>query len=214
MSDVAFNAPVPWPSSDDDLFGTDDGRWRGLAHLGGLYGVGADSAVYATGYREAAEVLVQHVLAQGYHEDFLVFPIMFLYRQYVELRLKEIAALGARLIDAQPPPANMMAKHELAPLWSFCRRIVEQADSGPASDLDNAERTIDKIMWADRGSYAFRYATDKQGNRSLPAGLEEVDLGRVHEVMSGVGNLLDGIVDFIQAEQDLKDEWQREVAGW
>lgn len=214
MDDLDLSAPVPWPSPVDDLFGSDGGPWRGVADVQGLSGSGAHPTVYAIGYREAAEALVKHVLGTGYHQDFLVYPIMFLYRQYVELRLKEIAVLGARLVEAEPPLEEMMGGHALEPLWTFCRRIVKRDDSGPTVDLDNAERTLQKLTWADPGSFAFRYATDKKGSRSLPEGLTTIDLVRVHEVMSGVGNLLDGIVDFIHAEQEAKDEWLREVEGY
>ncbi len=214
MENVDFSAPVPWPSPADDLFGSDGGPWRGIADVQGFRGVGPHPTVIATGYREGAEALVKHVLKLGYHEDFFVFPIMFLYRQYVELRLKEIAMMGSRLVDADPPPEKMMGKHELEPLWKFCRDVVEKANSGPTDDLDNAERTLEKLIWADPGSYSFRYATDKKGGRALPKELTTIDLVRVNEVMSGVGNLLDGIVDFIHAEQDAKDEWLRDAAGY
>jgi hypothetical protein len=214
MDDLDLSSPVPWPSPDDDLFSSDGGPWRGVADVQGLWGVGTHPTVYAAGYREAAEALVKHVLEIGYHENFLVYPIMFLYRQYVELRLKEIAVLGARLVDAEPPPKEVMGRHVLEPLWTFCRGVVEKADSGPMADLDNAERTLDKLTWADPDSFAFRYATDKKGSRSLPEGLTHIDLARVYEVMSGVGNLLEGIVDFIHAEQDAKDEWLGEMAGY
>jgi hypothetical protein len=214
MDTFDLSAPVPWPSANDDLFGSAGGPWRGVANVQGVWGIGTHPTVYAVGYREAAEVLVKHVLDTGYHTDFLVYPIMFLYRQYVELRLKEIAVLGARLVDATPPPDEVTGGHALEPLWKFCRVVVEKADSGPTADLDNAERTLDKLTWADPGSFAFRYATNKNGSRSLPKGLTIIDIARVNEVMSGIGNLLDGIVDFIHAEQDAKDEWLSEMVGY
>jgi hypothetical protein len=58
MGEVASSAPVPWPSPDDDIFGSDGGPWRGVADVQGLWGEGAPPMVYAVGYREAAEVLV------------------------------------------------------------------------------------------------------------------------------------------------------------
>jgi hypothetical protein len=213
MDGIDLTAPVPWPSADDNIFGSDAGPWRGMASLTGFRGQGPHPTVIAAGYREGAEALVKHVLELGYHEDFLVFPIMFLYRQYVELRLKEIAVLGARLVEVNPPPATIMGAHALEPLWRFCRGVLETADSGPTDDLDNAERTLEKLTWADPGSFAFRYATDKKGARSLPTELTTIDLVRVYEVMSGVCNLLDGIVDFICVEQDAKDDWLREMAA-
>jgi hypothetical protein len=105
-----------------------------------------------------------------------------------------------------------MDRHELEPLWAHCRDLLVELDRGPADDLDNAERTLKRLAWADPGSYAFRYATDKKGGRSLPEDLRKIDLARVHEVMSGVGNLLDGVVDMIDAEQEAKDDMERDYA--
>jgi hypothetical protein len=46
-----------------------------------------------------------------------------------------------------------------------------------------------------------------------PDDLRKIDLVRVHEVMSGVGNLLDGIVDMIDADQQIKDDMEREFGS-
>lgn len=175
---------------------------------------GERMANYAIGYRQAAELLAKHVLDTGFDHDFLVYPTMFLYRQYVELRLKEIAVCGARLEDLPPPDGKLMGSHDLAPLWAYDREVLERIESGPSSDLDDAERTLNQLRWADKGSYAFRFATDKHGNRSLPADLQHVDFERVFDVMSGVGNLLDGIVEFIQVQQDAKHEMEREYGPY
>ena len=46
--------------------------------------------LYIEGYREAADKLVHAVVETGTNQDTLVFPISFLYRQYIELQLKHI----------------------------------------------------------------------------------------------------------------------------
>jgi hypothetical protein len=200
----------PWPSPDDDIFGRSDGDWRGIATVEGLW---ANADLYALGYREAAGVLVAHALERG-DTDLLVYPTLFLYRQYVELRLKHIAVAASSLLDRDPPPTAIMLSHELEPLWGFCRGALEAEDEGPTEDLDNAERTLRQLGWADPGSYSFRYPTDKKGARSLPSTLERVDLRQVGEVMAGVGNLLDAIVDHLSVQQDAKNEWLAEMETW
>lgn len=207
MSKIDLSGPIPWPSPDDDLFGVHGGPWRTVANVRGSWG--RHASIYGTGYRQAAELLAQHVIKTGFDQDFLVYPTMFLYRQFLELRLKEIALDGARLLDAAPPKA-MMERHDLAPLWTYCRQLLKQIDDGPWSDLDHAERTLDQIDWADQGSYSFRYAKDKDGERSLPKDLTQVDIARVYDVMSGVANLVDGVVEFIYAQQETKDEMERD----
>lgn len=39
---------------------------------------------YASGYKYAGDVLVQHVMDTRDHRDTLVFPIVFNYRQYLD----------------------------------------------------------------------------------------------------------------------------------
>ncbi len=207
-----LNSPFAWPSPDDDLFGGRSSNWRAVAYTEGDWG--ANPSMYAAGYRDAAEILVSQVTATGHHADSLVYPIMFLYRQYIELRLKHIAVAAARLVDDDLPSEGVLLSHDLERLWAHCRAALEKDGGGPASDLENAERTLKQLIWADRGSYAFRYATDKKGNRSLPPELRGIDLGHIREVMSGVSNLLEGITDHLDYQQELKDEWAQEMASW
>src|SRR4051794_8671345 len=99
-------------------------------------------------------------------------------------------------IDDLPGTARMAGESMLA--W------LEQIDGyrGLLGLVDESSR-LDR----------FSVCNDKGSTRSLPEGLQAIDLARVFDVMSGVGNLLDGIVDFIHAEQEAKDEWLREIAG-
>jgi hypothetical protein len=210
MSDYGSLETFPWPSDEDDLFGGRTSQWRNVAYVEGPWG--SNPHAYARGYRDAAEALVDYAMKQVRHPDFLIYPIMFLYRQFVELRLKQIAIAAAQLLDESPPRENILQRHELEPIWSFCRRMLLKTGGGPVADLDNVERTVKQLAWADGGSYAFRYARDKRGDRSLPSELKGIDLANVRDVMAGVGNFLDSAVDMIDAEQDARDDWLSEVA--
>ena len=55
--------------------------------------------LYATAYKEAAEKLVKDVITSRRQRDTLVYPIVFLYRHYIELRLKEIIRAGRKFLD-------------------------------------------------------------------------------------------------------------------
>ena len=50
--------------------------------------------LYVIGYKHAADNLVAQIVNGDPYQDALVFPICFLYRQYIELRLKEIIKSG------------------------------------------------------------------------------------------------------------------------
>lgn len=55
--------------------------------------------LYIEGYREAADKLVHDVVESGTNQDILVFPISFLYRQYIELQLKHIIRESRILLE-------------------------------------------------------------------------------------------------------------------
>ena len=111
-----LNASFPrrtWPTAKDQLF-KEDSDWQCNAHLN--LG-GKDSGAYSAGYKNAADLLARRFLRNWRGNDILVYPMVFLYRQFIELRLKEIIELGQELLDE---PVNIQSKiledHKLRPL--------------------------------------------------------------------------------------------------
>ena len=51
-------------------------------YLNACLHIGEGWDAYAEGYKNAGDVLVQHVIDYSRDQDFLVYPIAFLYRQY------------------------------------------------------------------------------------------------------------------------------------
>ncbi len=45
--------------------------------------------IYTAGFKKAADLLVKNART-AYDRNTLIFPVLFLYRQYIELSLKEI----------------------------------------------------------------------------------------------------------------------------
>ena len=96
-TDSPFDSPtdLPWPRKGDRLFdGAED--WYHNACLNWRYD---NWELYASGYNTAGDILVQHIIDTRSDRDTLVFPIVFNYRQYLELRCKEIIRVGKVLAD-------------------------------------------------------------------------------------------------------------------
>jgi hypothetical protein len=55
--------------------------------------------LYATGYLDAANLLVESVLETGRSRNPLCYPVAFLFRHYLEFRLKEIILQGRELLE-------------------------------------------------------------------------------------------------------------------
>jgi hypothetical protein len=49
-----------------------------------------DEYAYREGYRKGAQILVRAVEETQSDQDFLVYPIVFLYRHHIELALKRV----------------------------------------------------------------------------------------------------------------------------
>ncbi|EFH8745037.1 hypothetical protein GF050_17545 [Escherichia coli] len=54
---------------------------------------------YTEGYRRAADILINHIDESGRDQDFLVYPVLFLYRHHLELLIKQIIGLALALAE-------------------------------------------------------------------------------------------------------------------
>lgn len=97
---------------------------------------------YVEGYREAICILVDHVEEGGPGDtagDRLAFPIAFLCRHLIELRLKELIDAGNRLLDMNENPLG----HKLNELWQSCRRVILKAwPNTPESDFQFVDELV------------------------------------------------------------------------
>lgn len=77
-------APPP-PRKGDKLFRGDLRDWKNNACLRN-----GNEYAYREGYRRGAQILVRAVEETQSDQDFLVYPIVFLYRHHIELALKRV----------------------------------------------------------------------------------------------------------------------------
>lgn len=168
---------------------------------------------YAHGYKRAADILVQYVIENDWDQDFLVYPIVFLYRQYLELRLKELIFASSRLLDQH---ARIPKEHSLVSLWRKARPNIEEVwpDSQTKGDLDAVEDRLKELCDIDSGSYAFRYPEDVKGAPAL-TGMQYINLKQLRDVIQGISNVLDGsstgIGEYLNAKHEMLAEYQAEM---
>ncbi len=185
-----------------DVFDSDADRW----HTAWLNHAGADGwCLYADGYKRAADMLVKH-LKTTYDVNTVMYPIMFLYRQYIELSLKEIVTYGRYLNEDPRPPKP---SHALEGLWQESKSIIKKHLSDvPPENLDQIESLIQKFSELDPTSTGFRYPADKESNPSFPYDLGAINLKRVAEVMNRFSSLLKPILDMLAICEDLEREFR------
>jgi hypothetical protein len=144
--------------------------------------------LYAYGYKRAAEVLVEYALHKRMELDTLVYPILFLYRQCIELQLKSLIRNGSILLET---PRQAPTTHDLGRLWIQCKKILENIFEEDQSSINKIETIVLQLSEADPYSQAFRYPKDKKGNELL-AGITHINLRAISDVLGEVVSLLDG----------------------
>ncbi|RFS21842.1 hypothetical protein DVR12_14395 [Chitinophaga silvatica] len=163
---------------------------------------------YAYGYKLAAEALALKVLQEDNYRDKLIFPIIFLYRHYIELRLKEIIEYGSSLIDK---PKKFPKTHALSHLWKDAKIIIIEIWPGsPEERFTEIERAIEAISEIDRQSDAFRYPVDKSGGPSLE-NITVINLTNFVEIITPIVEILEGIVCGISSYRDDKYDMMEQL---
>lgn len=188
-----------WPEKGDQLFTVDEylGRNAYLKHFDNNW------FLYISGYKQAGDILVDYLGDSSIDTNLLVFPIIFLYRQYLELHIKQILRYGNALFDRSP---DFPKTHDLSKLWIECRKIIKEVDSEDSlgEDLEIVGNCIAEFSTKDPTSMAFRYPTDTSNKRALREDLEFIDLRNLAEVIDKISSFLDVVTDGILVGLDEK----------
>lgn len=164
---------------------------------------------YTEGYRRAADILINHIDESGRDQDFLVYPVLFLYRHHLELLIKQI--IGLALALAEDPDKHQYKKddHNLNNLWPLAQKLIlEVDDSYRPSDFKIVKEVVKALHQADERATDFRYARRNDGTRSLE-GIHYVNTRRFGEKMGEVSDLLDGVDNGLRYLLDCKAEWNQ-----
>lgn len=175
--------------------------WHNNAMLGWSY---SSWDIYAAGYKEAADVLVQALAERKATLDSVIYPLVFLYRQGLELQLKLMLQQARRLAQKDSPPDH---HHGLIPLWNELRLLIVELD--PTMDdkeLPATEHFICQLDSVDPGSFAFRYPTKRTGEVSLPE-LHHINVRHLSEIMDSTFRLLSGIYYWLGEMGQVHENW-------
>jgi hypothetical protein len=145
---------------------------------------------YTTGYKEAADLLVAHIEATGRRADKLGYPILFVYRQHLELVVKNlIRVCGHVLGQKQDFPKH----HRLGELWEICKRLLLEISPGASpGDIQETTRLFRELHTVDPNADAFRFPEDTRANVSLVSS-GDVNLSSVRDIVEKMSFFLDCI---------------------
>lgn len=198
-----MDSTFPWSQKNDVLF-SDSKEWWQNACVGWTRDAWTG---YSEGYWRAADLLVQHSLENQSCQDFLVYPVVFLYRQALEVTLKHLLHIGNQLLNRS---SAIPMQHQLLPLWQRCRTILEEIwPEGAKGDLDAVESILREFDARDPRSTTFRYPVQKDGSVSLPDS-ERIDLRNLSEVANRTYAILDacgtGVNELLQSKWESESQ--------
>lgn len=193
----------------------------------------------AEAYKNAADQLVSgspDPLLSGSHRVYIAVPIMFLYRHYLELKLKailiDLGELKSRLIDLgeieeQTIPGLPSQSHSLLPVWQAVKELIIEIDqidqevrddeiegTGDVEMLDAIGERIEEFNSIDATSMSFRYPTDRTGEKRILASLpDRFQLSQVKNTIDALSIGLGGIEMWAGVLRDTCWEMERELSA-
>ena len=147
--------------------------------------------MYAEGYLEAAKLVSRAAVKKGSKLtiDAVLWPMVFLWRHYLELRLKELIVSAADLSGGRTP---RVMTHDLGMLWRTAKELLTKTVTISAAELRVADAVFSEFASSDALSEAFRYPTDKKGQR-LAMSRSQINLRRVKITMEALSRILEDV---------------------
>jgi hypothetical protein len=201
-------ADLPWPQKGDDPFALING-----ANLIACLNFMPDEpwGGYAQGFKMSADLSVAYCEQRGFDQDFLVYPVLFGYRHYIELALKEIIRAARRLLDE---PGGVPETHNLSNLWNTAEPLLKQVEPNGQRTYEDVRECIARFTSIDPTSEAGRYPVKRDGGLSLPEDRYHLELGQLRDVVERLSSFFDGAISQVLDYLDHKAEMEREYADY
>lgn len=140
------------------------------------------------GYRRAADLMIDRANEDPVDRAYLVCPIIFNYRQFLELSLKYMLVTYGRPVGVKPN----WNSHDLEILWREFALLLEGYGT---PDPDQADPIVADVVAQfakiDPASYSYRYPVDRKG-QPVPLSLSDLHLPTLKTVMEAVANYFTG----------------------
>lgn len=206
----------PPPRKADVLFGSGSDY---QANACVSYGFG--DITYQDGYRRAALHLAEHVCETGRGQDFLVYPIVYLYRHHIEMVLKSLVSVGCILLDREltdKKDVEALGRHDLAKLWKLARPLLNPVcelagnPEFPPADLEGIDAYVRQLHEHDPDGQRFRYARTKNRKPSLHPDLRHINIGTFAVALEKLADYLDAVEAWFDDLADRKAEMRAQYA--
>jgi len=142
------------------------------------------------GFREAGDLLAAEGASDPNRARNLLYPVIFNYRQSLELQLKHLLMAYGPLVGETPD----FKSHGLSELWAKCKRVILHLEGGREPSDPSAFQAVDSYLAefdaVDPGSYSFRFAHNTNGG-AIKLTISAIDLANLRKVMASLQNFLE-----------------------
>ncbi len=212
MDEKYFQLP-PAPRNDDRLFGSDGSNWTATACLTSSF---EGDLPYVEGYRRGARQLAEYVCETGSDKNFLVYPIVYLYRHHLELVLKRLVWLIAFVAEEKlnkKALKDLENQHGLDQLWGDFKCLLKTDNvkqvcklKFSSDDFAGIDSYIKQLSEVDPKSTSFRYKRNKEGLKNLPETLTHINIGVFADRMESLCTYLDGVDSYLDYLRENKED--------
>lgn len=205
---------IAWPRREAKLF-VDSGNYFEFSHFS--WG-NMDSQFYGymQGYKEAADSLINDAINSRDISklDIVIFPVCFLYRQYLELVMKNIFLAYSGENKATKIRTLKEVSHNLYKIWNKIKPYLkEEASEEELNDIAAVEGYIQQFHEFDKSSYTFRYPITKDLKGVIPE-KRRVNLGNLKERMNELYHFFNGCTGKLDEISQYKAEILSEYAQY
>jgi hypothetical protein len=166
--------------------------------------------MFAEGYKKAADILVANIkVNDGLDVDYLVYPIAFLYRHHLELRLKHIINEGIQLLAKSD---GFPEHHNLGGLWETAKQIINEVfQHEPSADeeFQHIDHIVGELCITDPKSDSFRYPVFKKGGKikggKTLSGLNLINVRHLAEEIEKAYEFLYNVSAYIEEANDFHE---------
>ena len=197
-----------YPQSEDKLFIEETDSMRGAW----ISNPASRFFRYSEGYKEAGKILYDACIENSFYCNILIYPLIFNYRQYLELRLKELLIMGNKYVETGE---DFPDEHGLTKLWLIYRtKLLPQIESSIEDQiLDNVERLINEFNTKDPKSMSFRYPVTRGPNRVESVNMQTINIENFKTSMDKLIYFFEWQWDMISHYEDFKQDMLADMYG-
>ncbi|RAV02688.1 hypothetical protein [Paenibacillus sp. YN15] len=170
---------------------------------------------YVRAYTESATYIYEYMMLDKGLKDDMFLPMCYLYRNGIELAMKEILFEECSLDHQKALSLLKDRKHGFLRLWNTIVGDIEKHANADTDDptLENVQKYINQLHEIDGTSDKFRYPTDKFLKLHFKKE-ERFDIQIVAFFFCELGSFLDGVCMQMAYQNDIQAEYESEMRSY